>query len=404
MGVKRCPVRAADSTAYQLSVGTTAAYPARAASLSPTASRRASGPVAPAVLAAERLGHRLDRLRRATPVAGPERRPRVPLVRHVVEVNCVGAGEEFERTRRAAPRHPQGRHERIRACGALVQVARIDQRRIPGGGALGIAARQTCPPGEQRRRLDFAFRVSHQLIDRPLRTLDQRRPLQQRGRGTLGQRFREIARELGLALRERHACSSLHQFRRQTLARSQPVECGFTGIGKAARSQPLLDDRLLETLVAIERGPGSEGMAAKRDVGVRVVLIMLEVGLPLPARTEVREPCASQAARVWRRPVLVQVPGDRRVCTEILRESRDLEVGVEGIGAQRVVVCRRRSRTAPLRRRIGHPEPGANGRVLVGAPARGRRQRGDHQCADPSGHRPECTCAVGSDFQDAVSG
>jgi hypothetical protein len=259
-------------------------------------------------------------------------------------------------------------------------------------------------PASQRRRLDFAFRVSHQLIDRPLWTLDQPRPLQQRGSGTHGQRFREIARELWLALRERHACSSLHQFRRQTLARSQPVEYGFTGIGKAARRQPLLDDRLLETLVAIERGPGSEGMAAKRDVGVRVIVIMLEVGLPLPARTEIREPCASQAARVWRRAVLVQVAGDRCVCAEILRESRDLEVGVEGIGAERVIVGRRRSRTARLRRRIGHPESGANGRVLVGVRARGRREREDHQCADPSGHWPECTCAAGSDFQDAVSG
>jgi len=90
-------------------------------------------------------------------------------------------------------------------------------------------------------------------------------------------------------------------------------------------------------------------MAAKRDVGVRVIVIMLEVGLPLPARTEIREPCASQAARVWRRAVLVQVAGDRCVCAEILRESRDLEVGVEGIGAERVIVGINPTTISPVR-------------------------------------------------------
>ena len=65
--------------------------------------RGASRPVAPAILFAQRLGHRIDGLGRTRPVASPERGTHVPLVRALVEVARITLREERQRPRVAAP-------------------------------------------------------------------------------------------------------------------------------------------------------------------------------------------------------------------------------------------------------------------------------------------------------------
>ena len=85
------------------------------------------------------------------------------------------------------------------------------------------------------------------------------------------------------------------------------------------------------------------------------------------ADSEIAEPRPAKAAHVRRRAVLLDESRDRRIVTEIAPEPCGLQVGIERIGAQVVIVGRRRhgASAAGLRRgigdatvrRLGHREP-----------------------------------------------
>ena len=316
----------------------------------------------------------------------------MPLVGQVIEILCINPREELERARIAAPCQAEGRGERVGARSALVQLARLDQLRIPGGGSFGITAREESPTGKQRRGLYLAFLIRQQIVDGPFGTLDQGRPLQERGRGPRGQRFREISRELWPAVRKRHACASLDEFGSQEVARPEPVERRIASIGETARREPLLGDGLFKAVVAAERGAGGKSVTAQRDIGVDGVVVVLQISFPLPASAKIREPRAAQAADIGLRAVPREELGDRSVCAEVVLEPRRLQIRIERIRAQRVVVRGRRAGAADLCRSVGYAKSGADRRVLVRARTPGRRKRGDHECAGPAEHRPECTC------------
>src|SRR4029453_12371070 len=138
--------------------------------------------------------------------------------------------------------------------------------------------------------------MRHEIVDGPLGTLDQARPLHERSRSPLRQRFREIARELWLTLLESHAHASLDELGRQALARAEPVEGRVANIRKAACGEPLRGDGLFEAVVAAERCPGGEGVTAQGDIGVDGIPVVLEVSRPLLASAELRKPRPAQAA------------------------------------------------------------------------------------------------------------
>ena len=253
-------------------------------------------PVAPARLRAQGLGHRGDGRRCFAPVAGPQRGAGAPFVAAFVEVILVHLAEELERARVTAPGQRQAHRERVRARGACVERARLAQGGKRRRGRFGIGPRKPQPAVLQRLRFDRTRRLRDQCVDFTCRLLDQRGPLQQ-WRGTFGgQRACQVTAEAGIAGGEREPRTLLGQFRAGAAAFPPPRECRIAGIRQAVRCEPGLRQRIHQACGRPAQRARRQPMTAQRRLRVPLGVELLQVGVPLLACRQARQPARTQRA------------------------------------------------------------------------------------------------------------
>ena len=144
--------RAAACTAYQLSVGRTSAYAARAASLFAELLVRARRPVTPTRLVTQRVRHRFNEFRRRL----PSRQPKAPRAYcHSCVRSSKSSGSTCSKNGSAPGTRLQASPERDgqrKGTGtARIELADLDQPRQVSGRILGVGARIPLPAIEQRR-------------------------------------------------------------------------------------------------------------------------------------------------------------------------------------------------------------------------------------------------------------
>ena len=256
--------------------------------------RSARCPIAPACEAALRIRHGGDRIRKPAPVAVPDRCARLPLQCIVVEIRRCDPIEIAQRFRTSIPRQRESQGECIAARRRLIEAAGAREGVEATHRQISIAAREAGPACKQCFVFDGRRRCSDQSLDLPLRLLQERCPLQQRG-GALGRQERcDLAREAGVGFLQCHACALFDELGWQRILRAQPFERAFA-IRQAARCQPTLRDQRREIGSAVELDARREALAFERIVCELVAVLFQELR-PVAALRQAREPHAAQVA------------------------------------------------------------------------------------------------------------